>query len=184
MAVQHGAKRLAGDVFHDHPVIALGVGAQVVEADQVRVLEVEALGHAAQLDLEVAAAHQLEGHFLAAVADGVVHLAEAAAADAALQRVTVQRPLSRTVGELHRSTRQDCDFPEVYVSRRYGAVRNVNLGKIAYFLPSSVPTGSIAKAKSSPLTVEFGRSNPRSPQRWPSMATFPVWRTPSPPLCR
>ena len=74
---------------------------QVVEVDQVGVLEVQALGHAAQLDLGVAA-DQLEGHFLAAVADGEVDLAEAAAADAALERVAVQGPLSGTVGELHK----------------------------------------------------------------------------------
>ena len=79
-------------------MIALGVGAQVVEADEVGVLEVEALGDAAQLDVAVAA-HQLEGDFLAAVADGEVDLAEAAAADAALERVAVQGPLSGTVGE-------------------------------------------------------------------------------------
>src|SRR5712692_1836538 len=49
-------------------------------------------------------AHQLERHFFAAVADGVVHLAEAAPADATLQRVPVQNPLSRAVGEFHGST--------------------------------------------------------------------------------
>ena len=61
-------------------------------------LEVDALGHAAQLDV-VLAAHQLEGHFLAAVADGEIDLAEAAAADAALDREAIQGPLAGTVGE-------------------------------------------------------------------------------------
>ncbi len=60
---------------------------------RLRVLEVEALADAAQLDVEVAA-DQLEGDFLAAVADGVVDLAEAAAADAALDRVAVQGPVA------------------------------------------------------------------------------------------
>jgi len=104
MPAENDAQRLTRNVFHDHPVIALGVGAHVVQADKVRVLEVEALGHAAQLDLEVAAAYQFEGHFFAAIADGIVHLAEAAAADAALQGVPVQGPLSRIIDELHRCT--------------------------------------------------------------------------------
>ena len=102
MAGQHGVERLAGDVFHHDPVIAVGVGLEVVQADEVGVLEVQALGDAAQLDVEVAA-DQLEGDFLAAVADGEVDLAEAAAADAALEGVAVQGPLSGTVGELHRT---------------------------------------------------------------------------------
>src|SRR5207249_10275786 len=58
--------------------------------------------------------------FLAAIAHRVVNLPETAAADAALQGVPVQRPLSRIVDELHRSTRQ---HPE------------------SYLLTNSVPTG-------------------------------------------
>ena len=101
MPVEDDVERLAGDVLHDDPVIALVVGAQVVQVDEVGVLEVQALGDAAQLDLRVAA-HQLEGDFLAAVADGEVDLAEAAPADAALERETVQGSLSGTVDELHK----------------------------------------------------------------------------------
>ena len=53
-------------------------------------LQVEALADAAEFDVEVAA-DQLEGDFLAGVADGEVDLAEPALADAALDRVALQR---------------------------------------------------------------------------------------------
>ena len=52
------------------------------------------------LDVGVAA-EQLQGDLLAAVADGEVDLAEPALADAALDRVAVERPLPGTVGEPH-----------------------------------------------------------------------------------
>ncbi len=93
MPVQNHAQRFAGNIFHDHPVIALHVRAEIDQRHEVRVLEVQALGHAAHLDLEVMAPNQLERDFLAAVADGVIHLAEAAPADATLERVTVQNSL-------------------------------------------------------------------------------------------
>ena len=83
---------------HWSPIV---VGADVVEGDQVRVLEVQALRDAAQLDVEVAA-DELERDFLAGVAGGEVDLAEAAAADAALDRVAVQRPRAAGIGEFHR----------------------------------------------------------------------------------
>ena len=59
----------------------------------MRMLEVETLGHAAQLDLLIAA-YQLERNLLAAVADCVIDFPKAAAADAALDGVAIQRPLS------------------------------------------------------------------------------------------
>src|SRR5205823_2531859 len=103
-AVEDDAQRLAANVFHHHPRVALGVGLQVVERDEIGVLQVEALRDAAQLDVVIgAAAQQLERDLLAAVADGEVDLAEAAAADAALQDVAVQRSLPGAVGELHTS---------------------------------------------------------------------------------
>ena len=101
MAVDHVFERLAGDVFHDHPLVALLVGADVVEGDQIGVLQVEALRDAAELDVEVAA-DELERDFLAGVAGGEVDFAEAAPADAALDRVAVQRPRAAGVGEFHR----------------------------------------------------------------------------------
>ena len=55
MPAQDGIERLAGDVLHDHPVVALGIGAQIVQIDQVLMLQIQALGHAAQLDFQVAA---------------------------------------------------------------------------------------------------------------------------------
>src|ERR1700736_2615456 len=66
-------------------------------------LEVQALAHAAQLDLEVAA-DQLQRHLFAAVAHAIIDLAKTASPNAPFQRVAVQGTLSGTVGELHRRT--------------------------------------------------------------------------------
>ena len=68
--------------------------ADVVEAEQVGMLEVEALPHAAEFGIEIAA-DELQGDFLAGVAGGVVDFAEAAAAHAALDGIAAQRPGSR-----------------------------------------------------------------------------------------
>ena len=94
IAVDRVLQACAGDVLHDDPGVALIVVADVVEVDQVRVLEVEALADAAQLDVEVPL-DVLEGDFLAGVADGEIDLAEAAAADAALDGVAFQRAGNR-----------------------------------------------------------------------------------------
>ena len=61
-------------------------------------LEVEALADAAEFDVEVAA-DQLQRDFLAGVADGEVDFAEAALADAALDRVAGQRTVAAGVDE-------------------------------------------------------------------------------------
>ena len=71
---------------HVSPLSSL---ADVVEGQQVGVLQVEALADAAEFDVEVAA-DQLQGDFLAGVAGGVVDFAEAALADAALDRIALQ----------------------------------------------------------------------------------------------
>ena len=94
MIGQLGLQALAGDVFHDDPGIARVVDADVEEAQQIGVLEVEALPHAAELGVEIAA-DELQRDVLAGVADGVVDFAEAAAADAALDRIAGQRPVRR-----------------------------------------------------------------------------------------
>src|ERR1043166_9686720 len=101
MPGQDGRERLAGDVLHDEPVVAILVGTYVVKVDEVWVLEVEALRHAAHLDVEVLGMNPLERDFLAAVGDGEIDLAEAAKPDAALERVAGQGMLSGMVGEFH-----------------------------------------------------------------------------------
>ena len=108
MPVDDLRERFAEDVLHDDPLVAARVGAEVVEVDEVGVLEVEAVGDAAQFDVGVAA-EELERDFLAAVADGEVDLAEPALADAALDRVAVERSLPGAVGELHRGHRKPRD---------------------------------------------------------------------------
>src|SRR5581483_11534485 len=98
-------ERLAEDVLHHQPGVAVLVGLEVVDVDEVGVLEVEAVGDAAELDVRVTA-EELQRHLLAAVGDGEVDLAEAALADPALDGVPVQRPLAGPVGEPHRSIPQ------------------------------------------------------------------------------
>ncbi len=92
---QHGLQARVGHVFHDHPGVALLVLADVVEIEQVRVFQIEALADAAQFDVEIPP-DQFQGDVLAGVAGGVVDFAEAALADAALDRVAAQG--ARTAG--------------------------------------------------------------------------------------
>src|SRR5439155_2148485 len=96
-------ERLASDVFHYDPMVTVVVGLEVEQGHEVGVLQIETLSDAAQLDVLIAA-HQLERHFLAAVADPVVNLTEPAGPDPPLEGITLQRPLSRTVSEPHMST--------------------------------------------------------------------------------
>ena len=70
----------------------------VEQSDQVGVLEVEALGDAAEFDFEVAA-NQLERHLFAGVAGGKINLAETTAANAPLDRVSLERLRTAGVGE-------------------------------------------------------------------------------------
>ena len=72
------------------PLVAHLVGADVVQADQIGVLQVEALRDAAELDFQIAA-NQLERDFFAGVAGGEIDFAKSAASDAALDRVALQR---------------------------------------------------------------------------------------------
>ena len=69
--------------------------------DQIRVLQVEALRDAAELDFQIAA-DQLERDFFAGVAGGEIDFAEPAAPHAALDRVAFQRPRAAGVREFHR----------------------------------------------------------------------------------
>ena len=56
-------------------------------------LEIQAMLDAAQLDVEIAP-DQLQRHFLAAVADGEINLAESSPPHAPLDRIARQRPIA------------------------------------------------------------------------------------------
>src|SRR5262245_21397364 len=84
-------------------MVAVWVFLEVVEMDEVRMLQVEALVDAAQLNVEILA-NALESDLLAAVADAEIHLAEPAAADTALDRVPVERLLSGGIEAFHDRT--------------------------------------------------------------------------------
>ena len=98
-------ERFAEDVLHDDPLIAAAVGAEVVEVNEVRVLEVDAVSDSAKFGVGVSA-QEFERDFLAAIADGEIHLAERALADAPLEGVAVEWPLTGPIGELHRGHRR------------------------------------------------------------------------------
>ena len=110
MIGQFGLQALARQVLHHHPGIAGIVLADVVQAQQVGVLEVEALPHAAEFGIEIAA-DELQGDFLAGVAGGVVDLAEAAAAHAALDDIAAQRPATAGIQERTAAPRPGLGHP-------------------------------------------------------------------------
>ena len=101
MAVENGAERLAGDVFHDDPGLAMEIFANIEEGDEVWVFEIEALPNAAQLNVGLVAAQEFQGDFFAAIAEGEINFAKASLADAAFDGVAVQWLLSGAVGESH-----------------------------------------------------------------------------------
>ena len=98
----------ASHMLHHDPGVAVVRLLDVVKGDEMGMLEVKALADAAQLDMEVSL-NQLERDFLAAVGEGMIDLAEAAPADAVLQRIAGQRPIARCMGESHRSLARASD---------------------------------------------------------------------------
>ena len=96
---------LVGDVLHHHPRIAAVVLADIVESQQVRVLQVEALADAAQFDFEVPS-DQLRRHVLAGIAGGVVDFAKAALAHAAFDGVAGQGTIAASVLKTVRHSRR------------------------------------------------------------------------------
>jgi hypothetical protein len=101
ITVEHLREALAGDIFHDDPVVAVGVVLDVENRHEVGMLQVEALRDAAKLDVKMLL-EQLERHFFAAVGECVIDFAEASAMDGPLDRVAVERLRFRLKGEFHR----------------------------------------------------------------------------------
>src|SRR5437870_4100850 len=100
MSFEDDMQRFAGDIFHYDPLIAGLVGAEIEDIDEIRMLQVDAVRNATQLDAAVAA-EQFQRDLFAAIGDGKIDFAEAAFADAALDGVTIERSLTGTVSELH-----------------------------------------------------------------------------------
>jgi hypothetical protein len=82
-------------------LVAHRIGSDIVERDQVAVLQIEALGNAAELDIQIAA-DELKGDFFAGVAGGEVNFAESAPPYPALDRVAIERPGASRMSEFHR----------------------------------------------------------------------------------
>src|SRR6185503_3121255 len=97
VAVNRVFQARAGDILHHDPRVARFVVANVVEIDEVRMLEVEALPDAAQLNLQIAL-DMLERQFLTRIARREINLAKPTAANAALNDKAFQR--SRSAGVL------------------------------------------------------------------------------------
>ncbi len=97
----HVAQALAADILHDDPMITVGVGLDVVDRNEIRVIEVQAGGRTAEFDVGVLV-EQFQRNFLAGIGQGVIDLAEAAAMDGALDREPFQGFRFGGEGELHR----------------------------------------------------------------------------------
>ncbi len=54
MALDKIFERFSGDILHDDPLIVHAVGADVVERDEIRVLQVKALRDPTEFDVEIA----------------------------------------------------------------------------------------------------------------------------------
>jgi len=89
LLIQRVAQVRSGDILHHHPPDLLLVSADVVQRDQIRVFEIQALRRAAEFDLQIAL-DPLERDFLASIAEREVDLAEAADTEPTLDRETVQ----------------------------------------------------------------------------------------------
>ena len=98
--LQRLGERRRGDVLHHDPVVAVGVGPHVEQRHQVRMRQVQALPHAAELDVEVVL-QQLQRDLAAAVGRRLVHLAERPAVDRPADRESVERRGGRGEGEFH-----------------------------------------------------------------------------------
>jgi hypothetical protein len=85
--IESVAKIRAGDVLHHHPCLPFRIAADVVQGNEVRMLEVQALRDAAELDIQIPL-DAFEGHFLSRVADGEVDFAESSDPDTSPDRVT------------------------------------------------------------------------------------------------
>ena len=81
------AKTAAGNVLHHNPTLVVCVEFDVVQADQVRVFEVQAVFYAANFNIEVAL-DLLQCDFFASIIDGKVNFTKAARANSALDRKT------------------------------------------------------------------------------------------------
>ena len=82
-------QRWARDVFHNDKRLAPVVVFYVEDCDQMRTLEIHALADSPQLDVLVVL-DSLDRYFPAAVADGVVHLAESAASGSPLDGISFE----------------------------------------------------------------------------------------------
>ena len=91
------------DKLHHHPGLPLIVVANVVDGDQVRMLEIQTLADATNLDIQVAL-DSLERDFFARIADREIDFTKSPGTNAALDRVTIQGARSRGEGESSRGS--------------------------------------------------------------------------------
>src|SRR5206468_1527633 len=82
------------------PGVAQVVVLDVVQVDQIGMLEIEALAHAAQLNFQVPL-DVLESQLFAGIAGGEINLAKPAAADTPLDDKAVERPRAAGILKLH-----------------------------------------------------------------------------------
>ncbi len=89
IAIDHVLQAFARHVLHDDPAFAQLVVPDVVDGDQVRVLQIQALRDAADLDVQVPL-DAFEGDFLAGVAGREIDFAKTTDPHTPLDRVSLQ----------------------------------------------------------------------------------------------
>ena len=85
--------------LHHDPRRILGIMTNIVELDEVRVSQVQALLYASQFDIKVPL-NSLQRDLFAGFGGGTIDLAESANSDAPLNDKIRERPISRRVPEL------------------------------------------------------------------------------------
>jgi len=102
IAIECIFQTVARNILHHHPSLPFVVVLDVKQRHQIRMLEVDALRDAADFDVHVPL-DAFDGQFLAGVAEREIDFAESAHADSSLDGVSIKRPGSGRVGELHTS---------------------------------------------------------------------------------
>ena len=89
--LQHFIQAFASDILHDDPVIFVGILPHVKDCHQIRVLQIQTLGHTTQFDFHVVV-QQLQRDLFTGVGQRIVHFTKSTAMNCAFDGVSFQRP--------------------------------------------------------------------------------------------
>jgi hypothetical protein len=97
------SQRFPRDELHDDPTLLLFVEADVVDANQIGVPQIQAMANATHFDFEVLL-NSLQGNFFARFAFGEINFAKAPRSNATFDDEAIEGSISISILELHRST--------------------------------------------------------------------------------